>query len=58
MSWHYLTDGILEIGYKEEKGKLKVIGTIFHEDYQIEKFNASLRTPYDGHILPIDKLPD
>ena len=55
MSWHYLDDGILEIGYEIDSGKVMAVN--FIDDYQISRFDASKVYPYDGHILEMDWVP-
>ena len=54
-SWHYLSDGILEITYQNKNGKLTITQLHFIEDFQITQWTAK-SYPYDGHILPIDKI--
>ena len=56
MSWHYLTDGILEIGYDITDSEPKVMIMTYHEDYQIDQNDASIVRPYNGEILPIDRI--
>lgn len=52
-SWHYLDDGILEIGYQNIGGKLTVQEVHFYEDFSIRE-NRSIYYPYDGHLIPGD----
>ena len=52
MSWHYLDDGILEIGY--EIGSGKVMALNFTDNYQISRYDANRVLPYDGRILEMD----
>ncbi len=55
-SYHYLTDGVLELTYKEENGKLVVVQKLFIEDFELHQYSASRTYPYDGHLLPIDQF--
>ena len=57
ITWHYLTDGILEIYYTCENGKIRAMGKRFFDDFRVTQ-NASVGYYYDGRVLPIDKLPD
>lgn len=52
---HYLTDGVLELFYKNENGKLVVRQKQIVDDFAL-KYNDSIVYPYDGHLLPIDQL--
>ncbi len=56
MSWHYLSDGILELGYKMENNKLIVLSKQFSGDFEVHRYNADKSPIYDGHILPIDRI--
>ncbi len=57
-SCHYLEDGILLIGYADENGKLVVDGTRYYPDFQVDLvlWAEEKIEPYDGHILPIDRI--
>ena len=52
---HYLTDGVLELGYKNENGKLVVRYKQIIEDFELHQYGASRTYPYDGRLLPIDQ---
>lgn len=56
MSWHYLSDGILELGYKIENNKLILFFQQFSGDFEVHRYNADKSPLYDGHILPIDRV--
>ena len=58
LSYHYLEDGILCIGYTNENGKFIVDGMRIWSDFHVEEANyeAAKIEPYDGHILPIDRI--
>lgn len=56
MSWHYLSDGILELGYKIENNKLILFFQQFSSDFEVHRYNADKSPIYDGHILPIDRI--
>ena len=55
-SWHYLSDGVLELGYKIENGKLVLIATQFSENFNVPRYYDAVVNYYDGHLLPIDAL--
>ena len=52
-SIHYLSDGILEIGFKERDGKLKVFASKLTEDFDMPQFTGK-NYPYNGRILDTD----
>lgn len=56
-SLHYLTDGVLEIGYRSHNGKLTVIGQKYIDDFQLPQYSQSKSYPYEGRILSGDRLP-
>ncbi len=55
VSWHYLTDGILEIGYDISGSTPKVMIMKYAEDYQIEEI-ADRSRYYNCEILPADRI--
>ena len=56
MAWHYLSDGILELGYMIEDDKAVLRYQQFIEDFQISQNDSERSYPYDGHILPMDMI--
>ncbi len=50
---HYLTDGILEIGFKKEGQKLKVFAKQLTDDFEMPQFTGK-SYPYNGKILDQD----
>lgn len=52
ISWHYLDDGILEIGYDMDKREVMALN--FIDDYRIHRYDDSITTYYDGHIREED----
>lgn len=55
-TWHYLSDGVLELVYKTENGKLILCATQFSENFNIPRYDEAVSKYYDGHLLPIDAL--
>ena len=56
LTWHYLSDGIMEICYRYSAGEFKVLIKYFIEDYQIDDYSEPVRERYDGHILEKDQI--
>lgn len=54
LSWHYLTDGILELHYTQVDGKYVVHSEEYYPDYEMYQDDESVRKAYDGHILSQD----
>ena len=54
-SYHYLTDGILSIGYMYEEGEYRVYVTEYAENYQM-RTNESMGYDVTGPVLPIDRV--
>lgn len=54
-SYHYLTDGILSIGYMYEEGKYRVYVTEYVENYRM-RTNMSMGYDVTGPILSIDRV--
>ncbi|MBO5929517.1 MAG: hypothetical protein J6Q42_05830 [Clostridia bacterium] len=53
-SWHYLSDGILELAYeKNEKGAV-LVDYAWHPDFQLDDWQAAMYTPYNARVLDID----
>ena len=56
VSYHYLTDGVLELAYKNENGKLVVRQKQIIHDFNLHQYGEAIDYPYDGHLLSIDQL--
>ena len=54
-SYHYLTDGILCIGYMYEEGEYRIYVTEYVEDYRMWS-NRSMGYDVTGPVLPIDRV--
>lgn len=54
-SYHYLTDGILLIGYLYEDGAYQIHGIRYWDDYKMETLEARGH-PVTGPVLPIDRV--
>ena len=53
-AWHYLSDGILEVGYKEVDGELVMFAKELCNDLDLRDFGESERTLYNARILDMD----
>ena len=52
-TFHYLSDGILEIGFKKQDGELKVFAKHLTQDFEMPQFSGK-SYPYNGKILDSD----
>ncbi len=53
-SWHYLSDGILELVYQRDKDSAFIIDYRWHSDFDLEDWQAAKHTPYNARVLDID----
>ncbi len=51
---HYLTDGILDVMYTEQDGKLVLAAKHLTEGFDLRDADAAKDIPYDAHILEMD----
>ena len=54
-SYHYLTDGLLLIGYRYESGAYRIYATGYWDDYEVGT-NKSRGYNITGPVLPIDRV--
>lgn len=57
VTWHYLSDGILELWYRQEKGDAVVFDYVWKPDFDLEDWQAETHTPYNARVLDIDWFP-
>lgn len=54
-SYHYLTDGLLLIGYRYESGEYRIYGTVYLDDYEVGT-NRSIGYNITCPVLSIDRV--
>ena len=52
----YLEDGILELGFDKTNGRHRLSASAFREGFQLDDLIASIRRPYNGRILDMDRV--
>ena len=57
ITWHYLSDGILQLWYRQEQGKTVVFDYVWNPDFDLEDWQAAVHRPYNARVLDIDWFP-
>ncbi len=55
-TWHYLSDGILELGYRREGDTFVLYTHIWKPDFDLDNWSESIDTPYNAQILEMDRV--
>lgn len=55
-TWHYLSDGILELSYREENGKRVIYSHKLESDFNLSDGRDGVDEPYNAKILDIDRI--
>ncbi len=53
-SWHYLSDGILELVYEKDEERAALVDYAWHPDFQLDDWQAAMYTPYNAQVLDAD----